>query len=128
MINIWDIEADRSNGETTTIDTLATIPQSVSLWEIMLTGYRNKGHQYAITAVRWWPVDTGMFTSSSFDKHLKVWDTNALEVYTVPNPSSLNKIRRSQAFHSAQKYTPIAPRPLANIPSSPVDSPRRTAI
>jgi len=128
VINIWDIEADRSNGETTIIDTLATIPPSVSLREIMLTLYRNKGHEYAITAVRWWPVDTGMFTSSSFDKHLKVWDTNALEVYTVPNPFPLNKIRRSQAFHSAQKYTPIAPRPQANIPSSRVDPPRQAAI
>jgi len=84
-INIWDIETDRSNGEEAVIDTLATIPQSVSLSGIILMEYRNKGHEYAITAVRWWPVDTGMFTSSSFDKHLKVWDTNALEVHTPPN-------------------------------------------
>lgn len=30
--------------------------------------------------VQWYPHDTGMFTSSSFDKTLKVWDTNTLQV------------------------------------------------
>lgn len=30
--------------------------------------------------VQWYPHDTGMFTSSSFDKTLKIWDTNTLQV------------------------------------------------
>lgn len=30
--------------------------------------------------VQWYPHDTGIFTSSSFDKTLKIWDTNTLQV------------------------------------------------
>ena len=78
MINIWDLETENLNEETTVTDTLATIPQFDSSCE--LSESRHKGHEFAITGVRWWPVDTGMFTSSSFDKYLKVWDTNTLEV------------------------------------------------
>ena len=39
-------------------------------------------HKYSVPAatVTWYPLDTGMFTSSGFDKLLKVWDTNTLEV------------------------------------------------
>jgi WD40 repeat protein len=81
VINLWDLEAQRVNQETNVIDTLATIPQYVSDYDC--SNERNNGHEYAITAVRWWPVDTGMFTSSSFDKFIKVWDTNTLEVESL---------------------------------------------
>ncbi|XP_005990749.1 DNA excision repair protein ERCC-8 isoform X2 [Latimeria chalumnae] len=42
-------------------------------------------HNFSVETVQWYPHDTGMFTSSSFDKTLKVWDTNSLhpaEVFT----------------------------------------------
>jgi DNA excision repair protein ERCC-8 len=39
----------------------------------------NGGHQYGITMVQWWPHDTGMFLSSSYDMTLKVWNSNTLE-------------------------------------------------
>ncbi|XP_061423436.1 DNA excision repair protein ERCC-8 isoform X2 [Lethenteron reissneri] len=42
-------------------------------------------HQYSVETVQWYTHDTGMFLSSSFDKTLKAWDTNALEpaeIYT----------------------------------------------
>ncbi|CAH1243109.1 ERCC8 [Branchiostoma lanceolatum] len=35
-------------------------------------------HKYSVETVRWYPHDTGLFTSSSMDKTLKVWDTNVL--------------------------------------------------
>ncbi|XP_078405403.1 DNA excision repair protein ERCC-8 isoform X2 [Cetorhinus maximus] len=35
-------------------------------------------HKYSVETVQWYPCDTGMFTSSSFDKTLKIWDTNRL--------------------------------------------------
>jgi len=81
VLNIWDLEAENLNEEKTVIDTLATIPQLTIFCE--LSESRHKGHEFAITGVRWWPVDTGMFTSSSFDKHVKVWDTNTLEVLSA---------------------------------------------
>ncbi|XP_071485001.1 DNA excision repair protein ERCC-8-like [Diadema antillarum] len=35
-------------------------------------------HKHSVETVQWYPRDTGMFTSSSMDMTLKVWDTNAL--------------------------------------------------
>ncbi|NXG15946.1 ERCC8 protein, partial [Grallaria varia] len=37
-------------------------------------------HRFSVETVQWYPHDTGMFTSSSFDKTLKIWDTNTLQV------------------------------------------------
>ncbi|XP_006047022.1 DNA excision repair protein ERCC-8 isoform X3 [Bos indicus] len=42
-------------------------------------------HKYSVETVQWYPHDTGMFTSSSFDKTLKVWDTNTLQIADVFN-------------------------------------------
>lgn len=36
-------------------------------------------HKFSVETVQWYPHDTGIFTSSSFDKTLKVWDTNTLQ-------------------------------------------------
>ncbi|XP_028661276.1 DNA excision repair protein ERCC-8 isoform X1 [Erpetoichthys calabaricus] len=35
-------------------------------------------HKFSVETVQWYPHDTGMFTSSSFDKTLKIWDTETL--------------------------------------------------
>lgn len=35
-------------------------------------------HRYSVETVQWYPADSGLFVSSSFDKMLKVWDTNNL--------------------------------------------------
>lgn len=39
-----------------------------------------RGHQYGISSVFWYPVDTGLFVTGSFDHHIKVWDTNTTQV------------------------------------------------
>ncbi|NP_001088973.1 excision repair cross-complementation group 8 S homeolog isoform X1 [Xenopus laevis] len=40
-------------------------------------------HKFSVETVQWYPHDTGIFTSSSFDKTLKVWDTNSLQLAEV---------------------------------------------
>ncbi|CAH2301174.1 DNA excision repair ERCC-8 [Pelobates cultripes] len=40
-------------------------------------------HKFSVETVQWYPHDTGMFTSSSFDKTLKIWDTNSLHLAEV---------------------------------------------
>ncbi|XP_056145369.1 DNA excision repair protein ERCC-8 [Lampris incognitus] len=35
-------------------------------------------HKFSVETVQWYPCDTGMFISSSFDKTMKVWDTETL--------------------------------------------------
>ncbi|XP_017825395.1 DNA excision repair protein ERCC-8 isoform X3 [Callithrix jacchus] len=47
--------------------------------------YHPDVHKYSVETVQWYPHDTGMFTSSSFDKTLKVWDTNTLQTADVFN-------------------------------------------
>ncbi|KNC81408.1 hypothetical protein SARC_06272 [Sphaeroforma arctica JP610] len=40
-------------------------------------------HAFSIGRAQWYPVDTGLFTTSGFDHLLKVWDTNAMECVTT---------------------------------------------
>lgn len=39
---------------------------------------RRSVHLYGVSCIQWWPFDTGMFVSGSFDHTVKVWDTNQL--------------------------------------------------
>jgi DNA excision repair protein ERCC-8 len=36
-------------------------------------------HRGSVETIQWYPVDTGMFVSSSTDTYVKVWDTNVLQ-------------------------------------------------
>ncbi|KAI8320279.1 WD40 repeat-like protein [Martensiomyces pterosporus] len=36
------------------------------------------GHAHLISCIEWYAVDTGMFTTSSYDCTVKVWDTNTM--------------------------------------------------
>ncbi|KAI8079841.1 excision repair cross-complementing rodent repair deficiency, complementation group 8 [Halteromyces radiatus] len=39
---------------------------------------RYERHKYAVSSLSWFPFDTGMFISSSFDKSIRIWDTNSM--------------------------------------------------
>ncbi|XP_077230665.1 WD repeat-containing protein ATCSA-1-like [Tasmannia lanceolata] len=38
------------------------------------------GHKYAVSSAVWYPVDTGLFITGSFDHYINVWDTNTTQV------------------------------------------------
>ena len=45
------------------------------------------GHRAGVSSAQWFPHDTGLFVSGSFDSHVKLWDTNTLSVacdFTMP--------------------------------------------
>ncbi|KAI8590429.1 WD40-repeat-containing domain protein [Geranomyces variabilis] len=44
---------------------------------------RGRGHEYAVTGCQWFPTDNGLFTTSSMDGTVKVWDTNTMECACV---------------------------------------------
>lgn len=48
----------------------------------ILSSFRSSRHvhKFSVETVQWYPYDTGMFVSSSFDKTMKVWDTETLKV------------------------------------------------
>lgn len=41
---------------------------------------QENGHKYAISSAIWYPVDTGLFVTGSYDHYIKVWDTNTTQV------------------------------------------------
>ncbi|KAG0317934.1 DNA excision repair protein ERCC-8 [Podila horticola] len=43
--------------------------------------YSYNKHKGGISRVHWYPFDNGMFTTSSYDSTIKVWDTNSMELH-----------------------------------------------
>ncbi|KAI4389492.1 hypothetical protein MLD38_001714 [Melastoma candidum] len=37
------------------------------------------GHKYAVSSATWYPIDTGLFVTGSYDHLIKVWDTNTTQ-------------------------------------------------
>lgn len=49
------------------------------------------GHKYAVSSVSWYPVDTGLFVTGSYDHYVKVWDTNSTKVFLLSSYTYSNK-------------------------------------
>lgn len=41
------------------------------------------GHKYAVSSAIWYPIDTGLFITGSYDHHINVWDTNTTQVTSL---------------------------------------------
>jgi len=52
---------------------------NIQLIKPMMTANRDDKHKFSITNICWYPIDNGMFTTSSMDHTLKVWDTNNMK-------------------------------------------------
>ncbi|KAK9710058.1 hypothetical protein K7432_008659 [Basidiobolus ranarum] len=65
-IHVYDLETPSDIDGKIKIDSISNVP-------------RNSGHEYAISGINWYPFDTGLFTTSSFDKTIRVWDTNSMK-------------------------------------------------
>ncbi|CAN3375331.1 hypothetical protein DIRU0_E04148 [Diutina rugosa] len=69
---------------------------SIKLWDVtdpvepgalscLASINRRSVHRFGISSLSWWPHDSGMFISGSFDHTVKIWDTNELNpVHTFP--------------------------------------------
>ncbi|XP_066315418.1 WD repeat-containing protein ATCSA-1-like isoform X4 [Miscanthus floridulus] len=47
---------------------------------LLVDKQHQNGHRFAVSAAVWYPVDTGLFVTASFDQYVKVWDTNSTQV------------------------------------------------
>ncbi|KAJ1672875.1 hypothetical protein EV182_006319, partial [Spiromyces aspiralis] len=69
-IHIFDLDAkppgSGAEAAYTEIAPMVTIPSA-------------RSHRYAVTGIEWYVLDTGIFTTCSFDGSVRVWDTNAGE-------------------------------------------------
>ncbi|CAA0223009.1 unnamed protein product [Arabidopsis thaliana] len=63
------------------------------------------GHKYAISSAIWYPIDTGMFITGSFDHYVKVWDTNTSQV--VVDFKMPGKVYRTAMSSMAMSHTLI---------------------
>lgn len=50
----------------------------------VINKHHEHGHKYAISSAIWYPVDTGLFVTGSYDHHINVWDTNTAQVRYFP--------------------------------------------
>lgn len=54
-------------------------PDNITTIECISSVPRQRGHKYGVSGVSWWPFDSGLFVTSSFDGTVKVWDSNNAE-------------------------------------------------
>ncbi|XP_022951019.1 DNA excision repair protein ERCC-8-like isoform X1 [Cucurbita moschata] len=64
------------------------------------------GHKYAISSAIWYPIDTGLFVTGSYDHHINVWDTNTTQV--VVNFKLPGKVYRTAMSSLATSHMLIA--------------------
>ncbi|KAL0145110.1 DNA excision repair protein ERCC-8-like protein [Mucor lusitanicus] len=90
---------------------LQAIPAEHMRNEPIASTARVDRHKYAVTSVSWFPFDTGMFVTSSYDTTIKVWDTNEMKpAYVFDMESRVN----------CQAMSPIASHSLvASAASEP---------
>ncbi|XP_021889609.1 DNA excision repair protein ERCC-8 isoform X2 [Carica papaya] len=64
------------------------------------------GHKYAVSSAIWYPIDTGLFITGSYDHYIKVWDTNTTQV--VMNFKMPGKVHRTAMSPLATSHMLIA--------------------
>uniref|UniRef100_A0A7N0TIJ6 DNA excision repair protein ERCC-8 n=1 Tax=Kalanchoe fedtschenkoi TaxID=63787 RepID=A0A7N0TIJ6_KALFE len=64
------------------------------------------GHQYAVSSAIWYPIDTGLFITGSYDNFINVWDTNTTQV--VMNFKMPGKVYRTAMSPLANSHMLIA--------------------
>lgn len=61
------------------------------------------GHKYAISSAIWYPIDTGLFITGSYDHYINVWDTNTTQVCVLLDPS----MHSPQFMHHSRDFISI---------------------
>lgn len=69
-----DLYDDENAGEMADYDNPKSVVSNIA------TIPRKSAHQFGVSCIQWWPYDSGMFVSSSFDHTVKVWATEELEI------------------------------------------------
>ncbi|KAG5048212.1 hypothetical protein GLYMA_04G045700v4 [Glycine max] len=65
-----------------------------------------QGHKYAVSTAIWYPIDTGLFVTGSYDHHINVWDTNTTQV--VVNFKMPGKVHRAAMSNLSTSHMLIA--------------------
>ncbi|KAG6409236.1 hypothetical protein SASPL_132270 [Salvia splendens] len=73
---------------------------------LLINKQHEHGHKYAISSAIWYPIDTGLFVTGSYDHHINVWDTNTTQV--VMNFKMPGKVYRNAMSSIARSHMLIA--------------------
>ncbi|KAK2391818.1 WD repeat-containing protein ATCSA-1 [Trifolium repens] len=63
-------------------------------------------HKYAVSSAIWYPIDTGLFITGSYDHYVNVWDTNTTQV--VLNFKMPGKVYKTAMSTLSTSHTLIA--------------------
>lgn len=69
-----------ANGALAILDVEESQSSQHRTFECVVRLVRGDAHEFSVTGVGWYPRDTGMFVTGSFDKSVRVWDTNNAKV------------------------------------------------
>ncbi|KAK4434357.1 WD repeat-containing protein ATCSA-1 [Sesamum alatum] len=97
-VAVYDIE------RATNYDGGGLIAKHKSLF--VINKQHEHGHKYAISSAIWYPIDTGLFVTGSYDHHINVWDTNTTQV--VMNFKMPGKVYRTAMSSIARSHMLIA--------------------
>lgn len=122
-IKLWDLQPDEEEAEhkTPKEETIKRKPSTEQPlrkpFVAIATVPRKSVHDFGVSAVAWWPQDTGLFISASFDHTVKVWDTNSMavahsfdlgsRVYAVDISSSSTNAYSAQALVAVASDQPF---------------------
>lgn len=73
---------------------------------LVLDKQHEHGHKYAVSSAIWYPVDTGLFITGSYDHYISVWDTNTIQA--VMNFKMPGKVYRTAMSTLATSHMLIA--------------------
>ncbi|KAM7514417.1 hypothetical protein LguiA_004000 [Lonicera macranthoides] len=73
---------------------------------LLVDKQHEQGHKYAISSAIWYPIDTGLFITGSYDHYINVWDTNTTQV--VMNFKMPGKVYRTAMSSLATSHMLIA--------------------
>ncbi|KAM7266480.1 hypothetical protein ACFE04_004377 [Oxalis oulophora] len=75
-ISIFDVQQHYPSSSSSSSD----IHKHSSLVTIDKQQHQHDAHKFSVSSAIWYPVDTGLFVSASYDHFLKLWDTNVTKV------------------------------------------------
>ncbi|KAL3812318.1 hypothetical protein ACJIZ3_013586 [Penstemon smallii] len=73
---------------------------------LLINKQHEHGHKYPVSSAIWYPIDTGLFITGSYDHHINVWDTNTTQV--VMNFKMPGKVYRTAMSSLARSHMLIA--------------------
>lgn len=102
-IKLWDLECSETDAPASSTSNPSSRRSASSApfrrsFPLLSHIERNTAHKHSVTSLAWYPLDTGLFISSSADRTVKVWDPNSMsEVIRWEFEGQVHSVAISQA-------------------------------